>query len=279
MNVFNQIKTYSKRPKIYEGGTLKLWEDEHISKGMLESHLSPDADGASRKHAFIEASVNWIEQTVPPHAYPKLIDFGCGPGMYTSRLAKKGYDVTGLDISKRSIAYAIDQASASSLNIDYRVVNYLEFDEVEKYDVAILIYYDYGALSDEGRNKVLTNIYRALKPGGKLIFDVLTPKHFEGKPESTDWYVSEKQGFFKETEHICLESHLIYNDNLRLDQYLIIDSYDQVDVVRSWDYCFTPDILLNEARPIGFKQIAYYSDVTGKPFDDTSKSLCMVLEK
>lgn len=279
MSVFNQIKVYSKKPEMYESGTLKLWEDEHISKGMLDAHLSPDSDGASRKHAYIDQSVDWIIEVAPPYEFPKLIDFGCGPGMYTSRLARKGYDVTGLDISKRSISYAMEQANASNLNIDYRVVNYLEFAEVEKYDVAILIYYDYGALSDEARITLLNNIHRALKQGGKLIFDVLTPKHFEGKPERTDWYVSEKQGFFKEIEHVCLESHLIYSEDLRLDQYLIIDSYDQVDVVRTWDHCFTVESLLSEASPIGFKYMAHYSDVIGKLFDDTSKSLCMILQK
>lgn len=279
MKVLNQIQAYAKRPEIYEEGSMKLWEDPHISKGMLEAHLSPNEEGASREHSFIDSSVDWIESIAPPKTHTTLIDFGCGPGMYTSRLAKKGYNVVGIDISERSIAYAKEYAALNALDIDYRLGNYLEFSEVEKYDVAILIYCDYGVLSDEARLKILNNIYRALKPGGMLIFDVFTPRNYDGKKESKEWFVSEKNGFFKEDEYLCLESHLIYNEFVHLDQYLLIDHNDQVDVIRVWDHCFTPETLLNESAQVGFECLGYFSDAKGMPYEESSKTLCMILEK
>jgi SAM-dependent methyltransferase len=279
MKVFNQIQAYAKRPEIYEEGSMKLWEDPHISKGMLEAHLSPDEEGASREHSFIDSSVDWIESIAPPNTHPNLIDFGCGPGMYTSRLAKKGYNVVGIDISKRSIAYAKDYAILNDLSIDYRVGNYLEFNDVEKYDVAILIYCDYGVLSDEARLKILNNIHRALKPGGKLIFDVFTPRKYDGIKEIKEWYISGENGFFKRDEHLCLKSHLIYNEFVHLDQYLLIDQKDQVDVIRVWDHCFTPETLLHETAQVGFECLGYFSDAKGMPYGESSKTLCMILEK
>jgi len=279
MKVFNQIKANAKRPEIYKEGSIKLWEDPHISKGMLEAHLSPNEDGASREHSFIDSSVDWIESIVPHKTHPDLIDFGCGPGMYTSRLTKKGYNVVGIDISESSIAYAKDCAILNDLAIDYRVGNYLEFNETEKYDVAILIYCDYGALSDEARLKILNNIYRALKPGGKLIFDVFTPRQYDGTKESKEWFINGKNGFFKADEHLCLKSHLIYNEFVHLDQYLLIDQKEQVDVIRVWDHCFTPETLLNESTQVGFKCMEYFSDATGVPYEKSSKTLCMVLSR
>ena len=47
-------------PPLYEPGTDSLWDDDHVSKGMLAAHPDPFGDAASRNHAFIDASAAWI---------------------------------------------------------------------------------------------------------------------------------------------------------------------------------------------------------------------------
>lgn len=279
MALVNELIKAGKRPGLYEKGNVKLWEDPHISKGMLEAHLSPDDDAATRKHTFIDASVEWIVTIAPPEHFPKLIDFGCGPGMYTSRLAKKGYEVTGVDISENSIRYAKEKALETGNKIDYRVLNYLTFNETEVYDVAILIYCDYGALSDAERCQILDNAYRALKPGGKLIFDVFTPMQYTESHEERSFSIYEKGGFYKAEPHICLYSHLKYGENVWLDQYLLLDEHDQLDVIQVWDTFFTLASLTDEAEAAGFKVAAHFGDVAGKPYSEDSETLCVVLEK
>lgn len=71
------------------------------------SRKNPDWEAASRKHSDIERSVQWLSTVVAKDA--KILDLGCGPGLYTKRLSEMGYDVTGIDYSKRSIAYAKSQ--------------------------------------------------------------------------------------------------------------------------------------------------------------------------
>ena len=95
------------KPSLWQRSAEPFWDDEHISKGMLEAHLNPDWDAASRKHSFIDLSVKWISNIIP--AGGKILDLGCGPGLYTKRLSDMGYDVTGMDYSRRSIAYAKGQ--------------------------------------------------------------------------------------------------------------------------------------------------------------------------
>lgn len=279
MSLFNEIVKVAKRPELYEKGNIKLWEDTHISKGMLEAHLSPDDDAATRNHAFIDASVSWITEIAPPQNYSRLIDLGCGPGMYTSRLSGKGYDVTGVDISKRSIEYAQAQATATNRSIDYRVMNYLELDEQEVYDVAILIYCDYGALSAVERIQILKNAYNALRPGGKLIFDVFTPNQYTGQGEKRAFALYENGGFYKASPHLCLYSHLQFGEHVWLDQYLLVDAEDQIDIINVWDTVFTLESLKREVETVGFTMTEYYSDVAGKPYDETSQTICAVLEK
>lgn len=63
-------------PPIYQPSDNNFWNDEYISKYMLEAHLNPDFEGASRKLSFIDKSVRWMEYIIPPKGYPRLLDVG-----------------------------------------------------------------------------------------------------------------------------------------------------------------------------------------------------------
>jgi 2-polyprenyl-3-methyl-5-hydroxy-6-metoxy-1,4-benzoquinol methylase len=84
-----------RKPALWQRSAEPFWNDEHISKGMLEAHLNPDWDAASRKHEFIDRSVEWLSSAIP--AGSKILDLGCGPGLYAKRLSDMGYDVSGMD--------------------------------------------------------------------------------------------------------------------------------------------------------------------------------------
>lgn len=115
----------------------------------------PNYERASRKLEFIEKSVDWIKEIIPPSSYPLLLDIGCGPGIYAERFFKMGYQVTGIDFSKRSIDYAQNSARKQGLDITYLYQNYLNMDLDKTFDFATMIYCDYGALSAADRKIVM----------------------------------------------------------------------------------------------------------------------------
>jgi 2-polyprenyl-3-methyl-5-hydroxy-6-metoxy-1,4-benzoquinol methylase len=86
---------------------------------MLEYHLNESIDVSSRKKSFIEPSVEWIVSHFNVNNRTEIADFGCGPGLYTTRLAEKGAVVTGIDFSKNSIEYAKQTVKSKGLNINY----------------------------------------------------------------------------------------------------------------------------------------------------------------
>lgn len=98
MDMNHELFQYMKRPELYAKSTAKFWDDEHISKGMLEAHLNPDWEAATRKLDFVNASVDWITKVAPVSQYTKLLDLGCGPGIYAEKFYQKGYEVTGVDL-------------------------------------------------------------------------------------------------------------------------------------------------------------------------------------
>ena len=88
MTLFGDLHDLMKPPALYERTDAAFWDDEHISRGMLAAHLDPEFEGASRSFAFMDRSVDWICATAPPATHPRLLDLGCGPGLYAERFAR-----------------------------------------------------------------------------------------------------------------------------------------------------------------------------------------------
>lgn len=276
--MFNELKKYITKPKLYVPSTNEFWDDEHISKGLLEAHLNPNWDAATRKPEFLDKSVNWISKIAPSSQYRFLLDLGCGPGLYAERFNSAGYSVTGVDFSKRSIAYAKEQALFNKSNIEYHYQNYLTIDYIEQFDVITLIYCDYAALSITDRLILLRKVYQALKPNGKFIFDVFTP--LMRKEESNSWQYYKESGFWSKKPHICFESVYQYDDddNTELRQSIVLTE-ETVNCYNIWDHFFTKEALLSEIQIAGFNTLEFYGDIAGKEFSDTGETICGVFTK
>jgi len=146
----------------------------------LELHINPQIDVASRSKVKIERITNWIlERADKPKM--KILDLGCGPGLYAELLAQKGHSIIGVDFSKNSIQYATRQAKEKKLDIEYLKKNYLNLDFDSQFDLAIMIYLDFCVLLPTERDIVLKNIYRALKKGGLFICDVVNERNIDNK--------------------------------------------------------------------------------------------------
>jgi len=160
--MFEELERINKRPEPFEFYTASdLWTDEHTSKQMLSFHLNEAIDVSSRNAEFIIRSVDWITTEFNISRGYKIADFGCGPGLYTARLAKTGANVTGIDFSGRSIEYAKDVAVREQLNISYVHQNYLEFETEDQFDLVMMIMSDFCALSPTQRNGLLRNSIRS----------------------------------------------------------------------------------------------------------------------
>jgi len=261
-------------PEPHAPDTTPFWDDPHISKSMLAAHLNKSVDAASRTDDFMNASVTFIFNTAPPDTYPAVLDLGCGPGLYASKMSKEGYKVTGIDYSKRSINHArkIDKTS------DFHYMNYLKMDYQEQFDLVILIYCDYGALSPDDRKQLLKKIKKALRPGGMLIFDVFTPKHFKHRKKKNEWFY-EESGFFKNEPYLCLESYVPYPGDLHLEHYILMTQSGACDAIRNWHQAFTKACLKEEIESAGLKIQSFFADVKGTEFFPESKTLCAVVRK
>lgn len=274
----NNTITSLRKPSIYTKSKVEFWNDEYISKQMLKAHLNPEFDGASRKLDFIEKSVTWIKELVPPPNYPLLLDIGCGPGIYAEKFAQMGYHVTGIDFSKRSINYAKQSALNTKLNISYLYENYLKMDLKKSFDFCTMIYCDYGALSTKDRQIIMSKIYYHLKPGGKLLLDVFSMTKFYDFQEQQTWEICHNGGFWRADEYMALNGFYKYSDNVTLELISII-SQDEITPYYLWNTYFTKETLVQEAENIGFKVCRIFSDVAGSIYQTESDTIAILLER
>jgi len=248
------------KPSLYEKGTAVMWTDAYISKQLLKVHLNPDFDLASRKLKTIETTVDWILDKAGKKNL-NILDLGCGPGLYSHVLAQKGHHVTGIDFSQNSINHAKKTAERNHLGVEYRRQNYLELGDLEKYDLVILIFTDFGVLVPDDRAVLLSNIHRALKPGGCFLFDVLNESWAQTKstPDKT-WEIS-KNDFWRENPYLLLSDSFSYPDNkVILYQHCVIDE-DRCETYRFWTHFFSHEDLTGILSEKDFEQIKFYENI------------------
>lgn len=272
------LEYVKKRPEIYEVTGFKFWDDPHISKGMLAAHLDPYLESATRKYDFIEKSVNWIKELITGEKEKKLLDLGYGPGIYAELFAEKGFQVTGVDISERSINYAKENTLKKGSNIEYCLKSYLEMEYSEEFDVIILIYCDFGVLNPAERKLLLKKIYKALKPGGILIFDVFSKKEYQVKKETSEWEYN-SGGYWSENPYVCLYSFYRYDEaETFLEQYVIIEE-ENIRCYNLWNHAFSVEELEQGLGEAGFDKCEFYDDASGKNYTGESNTICVLVHK
>lgn len=277
--LISQLIQLQQKPAPFTPGETLFWDDPHISAQMLEAHLNPEVDAASRRPATIDRSVKWLIEVLSLQPGDPILDLGCGPGLYTSRFARLGLQVTGVDYSRRSIEYATNHARENRLDIRYRYQNYLELDDENQYRAAFLIYGDFCPLSPGQRSKLLRNVHRALQPGGKFVLDVSTRTHRKRFGNKNHWYATER-GFWKPAPHLVLEAGFDYPEqSIWLDQYTAIEPSGKVSVYRNWFQDYTSQTITEELSLGGFNVESLWGDLTGVPCSADSEWIGVIAQK
>lgn len=279
--LLDQLMELSERPSLFEKGTAQFWTDPHIARQMLAAHLDSNTDAASRKPETIASSVQWIHQMLCRNTAKDILDLGCGPGLYTTPLAKLGHRVTGIDFSESSINYAKQQARTliPENPITYYNDDYLSYDIPGSFDLILMIYCDFSVLDKNDRSVILSKTSKLLKPGGIFLFDVFTPLKYSNHLDSTTWHTSDG-GFWRPGPHLCLETSSWFpRDNVHLQSVVVLDETLRPDVYHIWDQTYTPAQLTPLLSENDFGEIEWYGDITGQPYSDKSETIGIVARR
>lgn len=263
------IKT---KPVLFQKTKENIWTDPYIQNNLLKEHLNPFSDGASRNMDAVERTVNFIQSRIKPGS--RLLDLGCGPGIYAEWLTDWGHSVTGIDINTKAIEYARNQ----NTHIKYIEGNYITDFPDGKFDAIIMIYCDMGTHSDDERDLLLKNCFDALEPGGKLIFDVFDSGITSDRMHGNGWEYK-KSGFWAEEEYLLLKQTFHYPENKAFAyQYNLILKEDARHFI-IWERYYSEEEIIGILWRTGFRNVDIQKGLLGRNTFTSSSEMFIVAEK
>jgi ubiquinone/menaquinone biosynthesis C-methylase UbiE len=235
---------------------------------MLSEHLTQDHDAASRRFEIIDQHVEWIHRHLLHSSPARILDLGCGPGLYSSRLARLGHTCTGIDYSPASIEYARSQAIEQGLSgCEYRHEDIRRAEYGTGYDLAMLIYGEFNIFKPADICQILRKAQRALKAGGLLLLEPHPYDVIRAKGDEAPVWFSARGGLFSESAHVVLIENIWAEATRTVTSRYFILSDDNTAVTRlaqSFQAYTNPEYetVLQES---GFEQIQFYDELGDVP--------------
>ncbi len=257
------------------------WNDPDFSRRMLREHLSQTHDAASRRTPIIEEHVDWIQREVLLNRSSRVLDLGCGPGLYSSRLAQRGHTCVGIDFSPASIEYARDFAQAQQLTCEYRLEDVRRAEFGTGYDLVMFIFGEPNVFRPEDLQRILRKAYAALNEGGRLLLEVhpLEVVQRLGHQRAT-WYTLE-QGLFSDRPHLVLfESFWDETQSVAIERfYIVAAETGEVTPHSSSMQAYTDEQYRYALQIAGFMDITFYPSLIGRPDERQPDLIAIVASK
>lgn len=166
----------------------------------------------------VRAEVDWIEHALGVEAGAAILDVGCGAGRQAVELARRRYEVTGVDLSVAMLTRAAERAQEQKVHVAFTQCDMaaMEFDEC--YDAAYCVGSSFGFFDDARNAEVARRIHRALKPHGTFLLAVLNRDHTIQRQPAMAWFEGdgcvcmEESSFNFITSRLNVKRTMIFDD-------------------------------------------------------------------
>jgi len=136
---------------------------------------------------------------------PRALDLCCGMGRITTELARRGFAMTGVDITESLLETAREDALYEGLDIEYVKADARSFVRPGFFDTAVNLYISFGYFENPEDDLIMArNVYESLKPGGSFIVETLGKEIAVRDFTPGEWF--ERAGYTVLTEYEALDS-------------------------------------------------------------------------
>lgn len=226
---------------------------------------------AERSAAEVAAVVRLLEMPAPEVRSVHVLDLACGYGRIANRLAAMGYEVTGVEYQAGFLEIARQVAREYHLPVNYLQQDMRSIDFTEQFDRVVMMFNSFGYFTDQENLDVLRAIARALKPGGRVGFDiahrdgVLNDFHPDSVVEKEDRLMINRFSFDVMTGRLH-NQRIIYQNGERRDLPFSIRLYSITEIRE----------VLAQA---GLSLQAVYAEWDGAPVQMDSPAMVIVAQK
>jgi 2-polyprenyl-3-methyl-5-hydroxy-6-metoxy-1,4-benzoquinol methylase len=243
------------------------WSDPEFSARMLHEHLSQEHDAASRRSDKIDAQVAWIQRELLHEQPAKILDLCCGPGLYTSRLARLGHTCVGIDYGPASIAYAVRLKEEQGLPCIYLQEDVREARYGSGYGLAMLIFGEFNVFHPSDARQILSKAHAALAEGGVLLLEPMRADAMERLAKSGAHWQTAAAGLFSDRPHLYLEEQFWHADSRAHSTrtYIVDAATGEVQAYASTQQAYTEQDLRETLAEVGFRSVQFYPSLLGVP--------------
>jgi SAM-dependent methyltransferase len=272
-----------RRPPVLESGNEgeKIpWHEPAFSRRMLEEHLSQSHDMASRRSEGIDRHVSWIDGEILSHRPSRILDLGCGPGLYAERLSRLGHECVGIDYSPASIEYARERALRQQLRCSYREEDLRTAHFGQGFDLVLMIFGELNVFTPGDARSILQRAREALSDRGVLLLEVHTLSAVrEIGEQQPSWYTAEP-GLFSDRAHLCLrEGSWDPSRKTAMERWFIVDA--QTGVATRCGACtqaYSDQEYRLLLRDSGFADVEFHLSMDGKA-ENADRRLLVILAR
>lgn len=204
----------------------------------------------------------------------KILDLCGGHGRHAIPMAKRECEVTLLDLNKKFLEIARKEAERKVLRLKTLHADMRDLNFNDEFDGIINLFTSFGYLETEEDNlQVLRRVYRALKPGGKFLIDVINRNWVLESYRKRDW---------RKVDDLLVLVERKFNEKTSRNKvhFIIIDTkncktYNTGQDIRLYSCPELEEMLVKT----GFKIVGRYGKMDGEEFNDKSMRVVLVGEK
>jgi SAM-dependent methyltransferase len=203
----------------------------------------------------------------------KILDLACGFGRHAVRLAKKGFDVTCLDLNQNLLELAKKSAKQSRAPLRTVQSDMRDIPYQNEFDAVINMFSSFGYFKDERENlRVLRAVAKALKTNGVFLLDLPNKNWMLTKVNKKNWqnlnntYILEERSWNKKKNIYFNEITLIKLNKTRKKIYTLLHLYELSEIKKKFE-------------KVGFEILRLYGDYNGERFALRSSPRMIVLAK
>lgn len=269
-------------PKPWQHGGNLPWHDPAFSERMLREHLDQAHGAASRVHEERRLQLDWMWEKLGLQPGMQIGDLTCGPGLYAVELAKRGCTITGVDFGPAAVAYARTLAEQEGVTTR---CTFIEQDvrevklPAQAYDAVLFIYGQLAVFKREEAAALLAKAAAALKPGGRLIVELLNQERVD--KTSSNWWFTDHTGLWGDGPFLHLGERF-WDDEAQLSYerfYILHLETGQYNEVHLCDQTYAIATMQALMQETGFSQIDVYPRWDGLPLYDNDEWVVYIAHK
>jgi len=218
--------------------------------------------------------VDFMLKLLQPPPEAKILDLGCGEGRHAIEMAKRGYQVTGVDVTESLLNTARRTANDQSLNVNFEQRDMRDLPWEATFDLAYCVWGSFGIFDEQGNYDLLSAIYKVLKPGGRILIEnhsietlLLNFQTNFWHPIGDDLLHLEMRNFDHKTSR--LESRWMF----------VHKSTGQIENETMSMRIYTYHELCQLLQSVGFDNCSGYDTVSGAPFTFGAQRLTLIATK